>query len=359
MLENPVLPPHPTILAAYDLGQIRSAKPLGGGMFLTPWLLTTDRGRVVFRGTEFRQTLPAFRFQAQTMNQAAAGGVRCPRVIPDRSGACGHPLDNAVWAVHEYLDGTLYGWSRWCAAMEGPSAFPDRLGCEVAFLHDRLAEIQPEGDPSLSTALPPIQFAALQRIRDHWERGLATLAGAPPSEAGEARAALLHLRGRIDAHWDWLLRTADSRGIGAMPTQPVHGDVSPVNLVFAEGASRIGLIDWDCVHLGHRLYDALGDVVIRPPVDEARFQRLDTGPVRRYLESYRRSVARPPSPEEIACVPAFCMARQLEDLRQRLHVLPHLPQRLDREYAALIRIRVTLMDQIRGTDRADWGMSGG
>jgi chorismate mutase len=45
-------------------------------------------------------------------------------------------------------------------------------------------------------------------------------------------------------------------------------------------------------------------------------------------------------------VPAFCLARQLEDLRQRLAVLRQLPPERDGEYETLIKMRAHLMEQI-------------
>ena len=93
---------------------------------------------------------------------------------------------------------------------------------------------------------------------------------------------------------------------------------------------------------------------LRPPVDERRYHRLHLDAARRYVDSYRRATQHPVTDGELACVRLFCVARQTEDLRQRVAALPTLPAASDDEYAALIDIRIGMMDQIRQTRDEDW-----
>jgi Ser/Thr protein kinase RdoA (MazF antagonist) len=141
--------------------------------------------------------------------------------------------------------------------------------------------------------------------------------------------------------------------MGEMDLQPVHGDVSPVNMVFPPGSEFV-LIDWDNAHLGFRVYDALGDVLNRPAVEDAAGARFSWEEVRRYLRGYAAATRRPLTPSELRCVPAFCLARHLEDLRQRLFVLASLAREADATYAALIAMRVLLMNQIIQTCDEEW-----
>lgn len=343
----PTLPePCGEILSHYDLGAVRTAVPLAGGMFMVPVLVSTGAGRFVVRGTRFRPTLAQFEFQAETMNAAAGMGVLCPRVLPDRHERLGHQVGGAVWAVYEYLDGRTIDWPDWCRTMAGPDDFAEKLGGRVARLHDVLAGLAPGGDPGLSPALPPIQFAHLDAARQDWDRRMSELIGASSIRATRALAAFLDLAYRIRGHWEWLAQQACELAIADLTGQIVHGDVSPVNLVLGETSETCGFIDWDCVHVGTRLYDALGDVVIRPPRNDPAYHALRPQAVRRYLSGYTRATSRPVSEHERACVGAFCLARQLEDLRQRLDVLPGLALDQDGPYAALIAIRVRLMDDI-------------
>ena len=165
--------------------------------------------------------------------------------------------------------------------------------------------------------------------------------------AAQSRERLLALRQEIDIEWSRLAEDTAALRVASLARQPVHGDVSPVNMVFQEDGLRFALIDWDCAHSGIRLYDALGDVLNRRPAELAASCPSDPGEVRDYLRGYAAATNAPLTDRELACVPLFCRARQLEDLRQRLAVLPRLPADRDTEYAALIDMRVNSIRLIR------------
>ena len=73
-----------------------------------------------------------------------------------------------------------------------------------------------------------------------------------------------------------------------------------------------------------------------------------------YVAGYASGTAMPLRGEEIAAVPMLCLSRQLEDLRQRLSLLPTLEAARDAEFAALIETRVAIMDQLRAEARGCW-----
>jgi Ser/Thr protein kinase RdoA (MazF antagonist) len=215
---------------------------------------------------------------------------------------------------------------------------------EIATLHGALTRISPLGEATLPESVPPIQFHLLDRIREQWRRDVDALL------CGWARCRLsceelLDCRSEIEGFWQTLVNAVESLGISRLPRQIVHGDISPVNLVF-DRCGEFSLIDWDCVHVGWRLYDALGDVLNRPPAELALSAEFDTGQVQTYVQAYCTFSSREVTPQELACVPAFCLSRQLEDLRQRVSVLPELPKSFDEEYAILIRGRVRMMTSI-------------
>ena len=345
---------HRRLLDAYDVGSIRSAAVLRGGMFLEPLLIDTAAGKFVLRGTRFRPTLSAFEFQAGAMNHAIEHGARCPRVLRDRQGRFGQVHDGAVWALVEYLEGSTCPWPRWCQATHGEPGFIESIARQVARLHALLAQAEPAGNAALAPELPPIPFRYLDRARRHWNGSVDTLGQLTTIAAPQSRATFMRLRGRLDAHWQWLCAAAAAHHIPDLPRQIVHGDMSPVNLVFVEHGQGCGFVDWDNLHVGHRFYDALGDVLNRPPADQCRYHRLHLDSARRYVDSYRRCAQPPVTEHELMCVRAFCLARQMEDLRQRVLALPTLPADADAQYAALIEIRVGMMDQIRQTKSEDW-----
>jgi len=111
--------------------------------------------------------------------------------------------------------------------------------------------------------------------------------------------------------WKFLAAAVARDGIADLSLQLVHGDVSPVNLIF-EGETPT-LIDWDCLHYGVRIYDLLGDVVNRPPASRAGGSEFRREEAERLLRGYDRASTRPFSREERRAIATFSMARQLEE----------------------------------------------
>jgi Ser/Thr protein kinase RdoA (MazF antagonist) len=348
-VESPPLQFDLEMLAAhYDLGELQPVRTLAGGMFASPLLVQTERGLHVCRRQAFRSTAAAFRFQAEAIASAAQQGVLCARVACTRGGDWSVSLPGAqgVIAIHQYVEGHCEDWNNWHARKLASDGFLYRLGQRVAAMHDALTVALPAGDARLPIGLPPIQFAHLASIRHEWQGSIEILRLEKSVAANEAREALLTLMPRIEAHWSSLEENLRQLQIGSLPRQIVHGDISPVNLVFS-AADEPYFIDWDCVHVGYRLYDALGDVLNRRCDDPASSNQFSAEEVRAYLEGYDATASVPLSDAERRLVPAFCLARQLEDLRQRLFALPTLAASLDAKYARLIARRVAMMDQIK------------
>jgi Ser/Thr protein kinase RdoA (MazF antagonist) len=339
-------------LGRYELGSVSLVEILPGGMFLKPVHVITETGEWVLRGHRFRNSEEAFRFQASTLDALRQKGVRCPRVLPDRFGKLGFEWGDAFWAVYEYIPGHKYSWTEWESAKTG-TGFLERLGEHVALVHDMLSSIRPCGDGSFSPFLPPVQFSYLDMAQDQWHADIARLTTnsscAPPS----SRAALLENRVIIAEMWKLLTTAVVRDGLADLSLQLVHGDISPVNLIF-EGETAT-LIDWDCLHYGVRIYDLLGDVVNRPSASRAGGSEFRREEAERLLCGYDRVSTRPFSREERRAIATFSMARQLEDLRQRMAVLPSLTSEEDADYAALIRGRVSMLNQIAAPPRLGMG----
>jgi len=326
------------VLAGYGLGDVKTARVLEGGMFLRPLLIETARGRFVLRAHAWGGAR-RLDFLGTTLNAAAECGVRCARVLRRAGGGFGVRVNGALYAVHEYLPGRLYSWQEWLEAKR-EAAFLERVGRAVAHVHNALAALHTAGDTALDAALPPIQFHVLDQIRAQWDSDLAGARDGPLAEALRTR------RAEIAAIWDFVIGSARSLGIADLPHQLVHGDLSPVNLVFRAPRGELWLIDWDCLHLGLRLYDALGDVLNRPPVDLADSFTVEWNNVRHYLDGYAAAIKTPLTSGETAAIPLFLAARQLEDLRQRMHGWAKLPEERHAEYAAMAQARVRLALEI-------------
>ena len=330
---------------AYRFEEVHVERVLSGGMFARPVLLRTDRGWFVCRVHAFRNTEHAFRFQAETIEAASIHGVPCSRVEPTCDGRWCIPLarEDGVLALHRFVEGNCDDWLAWHRRKQ--SGFLHSLGRQIAELHNALEVAEPSGERGLNVSLPPIQLCFLEGVYAAWRQAMQDLRRTKDVDCGKSRDQLLSLDGRITAHWERLMAFCAENGIGSLSRQIVHGDISPVNIVF-DSAARMRFIDWDCVHIGHRLYDALGDVLNRPPDDRPDLNQYSQENVDEYLDGYASSARRPFSDLERRLVPPFCLARQLEDLRQRLYTLANLGSSRDELYARLIGMRVDMMDQI-------------
>jgi len=333
------------ILANYDIGDVRRWEALEGGMFLKPLLVITDIGKYVLRGHTFRNTEQSFQFQADVLTYLQRTGIRVPQIVRDSLGRLGQRRDSAFWALHEYIDGHKYSWTGWRAAKTEPS-FLEGIGSQIARIHDALADAQSDGERSFAAVLPPMQFPSIESIHRQWNEDLDRLHSGIAPNTSRSLEALVASRNEVQEYWDVLKGEVRGLGIADLPRQPVHGDVSPVNMIFNDSDPGLVLIDWDCVHFGLRLYDALGDVLNRPPGELAERGDFDFDEVRSYLRGYQKGTGRTVTHREMVCVPAFCLARQLEDLRQRLCLLPCLGKEQDEEYAILIRGSIRMLRHI-------------
>lgn len=231
--------------------------------------------------------------------------------------------------------------------MKDRAGFMRRLGARVAHAHNALQDARPDGQAALPVECPPVQFDRLPDVRRHWHESMRRLRDQPDIAARHSREALIANDSTLEQHWDWLEAFWNAQGSN-LPRQIVHGDVSPVNMVFASDSSDdFALIDWDNLHVGLRMYDALGDVQNRAPAEQWETVQWNAEHVRQYLIGYGEALRQPPSAAELASVPMFCLARHMEDLRQRLHVLATLPPERDVEYSRIIAIRLRFMRQIR------------
>ncbi|MDC0937316.1 aminoglycoside phosphotransferase family protein, partial [Pirellulales bacterium] len=204
---------------------------------------------------------------------------------------------------------------------------------------------QPGGDSSFSSDLPPIQLNKSDVIYQKWLNRTDRLRSDRAILDSKAAAQFVKYQRTIESHWLRLMESLEARDLRSVPTQIVHGDISPVNLVF-DGKETCSFIDWDCVHLGHRAYDAVGDILNRNSSSHPRGNRFSTDNLVAYLSGYSAALDVPLTRQEQDLIPSFCLARQLEDLRQRMQVLHSLDSKHDEEYSVLIEMRLEIMEQI-------------
>lgn len=331
-------------LKHFGFSEVDVLLPLRGGMFSRPLLIRGDGRCYLIRNHSFRTTPNAFVFQAEVLDWAANHGVSCARVIPLLDGSWCRPLQDrsGVMALHEFIDGDTEGWEEWHVHKESDAEALPLLGRCVAHMHNTLRKAPTVGDPRLAIELPPIQFGRLHEAWTHWDSSLESLKR--HLQQSVVSDVLLQVNERVNAHWQRLLNAVKPY-VRLMPCQVVHGDISPVNLI-SRASGGWSFIDWDCVHHGWRTYDAIGDVLNRPPDKSPELNVFRPDHVSAYLAGYDSEANPPLTQEEWHLVPAFCLARQLEDLRQRVRALPNLSTSQEELYASLIQRRVEMMDQI-------------
>jgi Ser/Thr protein kinase RdoA (MazF antagonist) len=334
-------------LDRFDLGFIKSERVLEGGMFSQPLLLECERGDFVLREHTFRADEASFCFQAEAIAAAANQGISCARVVKSVDGRwCIASLEKgSVFALHEYAEGKIYDWHSWQERKDSDPSFVRQLGTNIALLHNALASANPGGSACLSSHLPPIQFNYLDVIYEKWLGSMDRLRHSEILSQSGAKAQLLAHDKIIDSNWRRLRDSLSRFDVRSVPTQIVHGDISPVNLVFGQDG-RISFIDWDCVHVGHRVYDALGDILHRPPVERPDLNQFRRDHLETFISAYSAELDKPLSLQEQDLIPALSLARQLEDLRQRMQVVHSLDQESDIQYGKLIQLRVEIMEQI-------------
>lgn len=334
-------------LDRFDLGFIKSERALEGGMFSRPLLLECERGDFVLREHRFRADEASFCFQAEAIAAAANQGIPCARVVKSVDGSwCVASLEKgSVFALHEYVEGKIYDWYSWHEQKDSDPAFVRKLGTNIARLHNTLANANPGGSAYLPSHLPPIQFNCLDVIYEKWLGSMDRLRHSEVPSQSSAKAQLLAHDKIIDYNWRRLRDSLSRFDVRSVPTQIVHGDISPVNLVFSQDG-QMSFIDWDCVHVGHRVYDALGDILHRLPAERPDLNQFRRDHLDMFISAYSAELDEPLSLQEQDLIPAFSLARQLEDLRQRMQVVHSLDQESDIQYGKLIQLRIEMMEQI-------------
>ncbi|QEG35146.1 phosphotransferase enzyme family protein [Bythopirellula goksoeyrii] len=334
-------------LDRFELGMIQKERVLSGGMFSRPVLLTCDTGEFLLRTHRFRASEEAFRFQAESIAAATTRGVPCSSVVQTLDGSWSTPLPGGigVFALHKYVPGEVVDWITWHQRCEKDPGFLVSLGKQVARLHNSLAQARPGGDPDLLDDLPPIRLNRVNLLYKNWQKSMDEIRKSRTSLESESASRFLLNESAVDEQWKRLVASLKKHDIQSVSTQIVHGDISPVNLVLDE-SSVCNFIDWDCVHFGHRIYDALGDVLNRCPSGHPDFNRFRVDHVASYLSGYSEVIEIPLTQQEKDLVPTCCLARQLEDLRQRMQLVRSLDSAQDQEYSELIGLRIEMMEQI-------------
>jgi len=93
------------LIAAYDVGELVSAKGIAEGISNSNWLIETTAGRFILTMYERRIALADLPFFLGLLDHLSAKGCAVPRTIHDRDGAASREVDGKAVALIEFLPG--------------------------------------------------------------------------------------------------------------------------------------------------------------------------------------------------------------------------------------------------------------
>ena len=213
------------LVAAYDLGQKRTAQGIEAGTVNTSYVLELDAGRYFLRIYE-EQGPPGAEAEARLLLHLAAAGVPTPAPVAGRDGAMVRLVAGKPAAVFPWVTGDML-----CRPSVTPAAARE-VGAALARMH--LAGPAPAPAPALGGG----RFNADDLV--------ARCDRIAKSNDTEARGLAEPLR-------DAVIRIDRRRRID-LPTGLVHGDLFRDNVLWHEG--RIAaLLDFESAHKGPFAYD--------------------------------------------------------------------------------------------------------
>lgn len=229
--------PDPTelarVLSHYDTGVVRSITPIRRGVgSAVKWAVMCERGPRILRRFPLGVDEPGLALIKWVQNEARAAGFPVPPVVPPRAGTDMIRLDGRLYEMAQFVPSSGFD-----ASPAGASA----AGGLLRKLHDWLA-----------TQKPSIPIAAPSSARG-FHRALRVQTELVTAREKLGRDSGPTLR-ELGALYSLAAERAAAAGADAWPTQLVHGDWHPGNLLF-DGHRVVALIDFDSIRLGSRGMD--------------------------------------------------------------------------------------------------------
>lgn len=194
-----------------------------GGWTNEHWLARRGDEQLVLGRFRERVTLQSSRYEAELLRRLSAAGHPVPRVAADPV-----QIEGRVWTLTSKLEGLSGGYET-----DDPSA----RGRLLAELHRDLASASDLGQ------------------RDSWHLMDAIVATDGLDDALRYYATLFPADAAVMAwHLERTRALLAEHDLSALPTTVIHGDFTPWNLLFVDGAVT-GILDFDFAHLDYRVAD--------------------------------------------------------------------------------------------------------
>ena len=198
------------LIAAYDVGELVSAKGIAEGVSNSNWLVETTADRFILTMYERRIDLADLPFFLGLLDHLAGRDCPVPRTIHDREGAAFRMLDGKAVALIEFLPGVSVG--------QPTPAQARNVGAVLARMHLAARDF---GQARTNGLGPATSAAVLAQC------GAAALGGIDP-----ALPAMIAAAAETAARWP-----AD------LPQSVIHSDLFPDNVLML-GDAVSGLIDF-------------------------------------------------------------------------------------------------------------------
>ena len=289
------------VLGYYDLGKLRAARRIRRGFINENWNLETTLGHYFLkrRHPHLRQ-LDVIRAQHALVEHLRRAGFPAPAIIPTSCGETLLTLDDELYEIQEYIEGTPYDHA-------SPAHFRE-AALTLGRYHTHVQGFAPQALRALGELYSPaILSANLTKLTAAWGLGQA------PDLAQAVR--------QLDAHAaDLAHRFA---GHGVLPHRIIHGDYYAGNLLF-EDDLIVGVVDYDKARWQPRLVELAEALIyfVSPRSGRGHLRHLvypgflEWEPFTRFLLHYVRFIALDES--EIRALPDYVRCIWLQISLQRL-----------------------------------------
>jgi homoserine kinase type II len=210
------------VLTHYDLGDLGAARQVERGFVNENWELETTRGRYFLKRRHPRlRNRDVIGAQHALVEHLRQAGFPAPAILPAVNGKTILALDDELYEIQAYIEGTPYDHDR-------PAHFRE-AALALGFYHTYVQDFAPQALRALDELYSPaILRTNLSGLIEAWELGQ------DPELAQAARQLEAHaadLATRFSQH-------------GALPHLVIHGDYYAGNLLF-KGERIVGVVDYD------------------------------------------------------------------------------------------------------------------
>jgi homoserine kinase type II len=263
-----------TVIAHYDVGQVRQHQRIHHGWVNDHWRVETAGGQYFLKRRHNSLSKPRLiEAQHQLIQHLCDAGFPAPQPVPTRHGPPYLDLDDEIYELYPYIAGALCDVRRpahWAAAVRTLARYHQTV---AVFDHPALHWPDERYGP---TALAGI----VGRLRQAWR--------------GRTDEGLDALVARLVAHADDLRERFAA--YAELPALIIHGDYHAGNLIL-QGDTVVGVVDFDLAHRCWRAMEVAEALIFFATQRTRRLEHvvyagvLDLQAVGRFIETYSAASA--------------------------------------------------------------------